>query len=331
MVYSSQVIEMAKELLQSRRARAEAENARRLKEFEESNPEYKALKQEMIDSVREVVAAVGTDKESMKKILLAQRERNLSAQDGIKRLLKKSGLPEDYLEVNYTCKKCSDTGIDAQANVCSCFTDALRQAAFNEAGKKSPLKFSSFEDFRLDYYTDQKNPDFGCSAKERAGEILSLCKAYAEDFDLSSQNLLMVGETGLGKTHLSLAIAGEAIKKGYKVLYNSAQNIFNELQKEYFGRTDSRGQFEALVLESDLLILDDLGAEFSTQFTDAALYNIINTRINTSLPTIISTNLPLRELENRYSRRISSRLIGEYLLLRFFGNDVRQVKSEQKG
>lgn len=328
MVYSSQIIERAKELLESRRAEAQAENSRRLREFEEKNPEYTALKQEMIDSVREVVSAVGTDKESMQKVLISQRERNLSAQNGIKRLLKKSGLPEDYLETKYTCEKCKDTGIDNNANVCSCFTEALRQAAFEEAGKKSPLKFSSFDDFRLDYYSDEKNAGFGCSSKERASEIFSLCKAYAGDFDLHSPNLLMIGETGLGKTHLSLAIAGEAIKKGYKVLYNSAQNIFNELQKEYFGRSEARGQFEALVLESDLLILDDLGAEFSTQFTDAALYNIINTRINTSLPTIISTNLPLGDLEERYSRRISSRLIGEYLLLRFFGNDVRQIKSE---
>lgn len=328
MVYSSQVIERAKEILEGRRIKAQTENSRRIREFEENNPEYTALKQEMIDSVRDVVSAMGADKENMQKILIYQRGRNLAAQDGIKRMLKERGLPENYLEANYTCSRCSDTGIDKDSNVCSCFTELLRQVAFEEAGKKSPLKFSTFEDFRLDYYTDEKNPEFRCSSRERANEIFSLCKNYADDFDLTSQSLLMVGETGLGKTHLSLAIAGEAIKKGYKVLYNSAQNIFNELQKEYFGRSESRGQFEALVLESDLLILDDLGAEFSTQFTDAALYNIINTRINTSLPTIISTNLPLPELENRYSRRISSRLIGEYLLLRFFGNDVRQVKSE---
>jgi DNA replication protein DnaC len=138
----------------------------------------------------------------------------------------------------------------------------------------------------------------------------------------------MQGETGLGKTHLSLAIAGEVIEKGYTVLYNSAQNIFNELQKERFGKGDSDGRFEPMVLECDLLVIDDLGAEFSTQFTNAALYNIVNTRINASLPTIISTNLSLKELEERYTRRISSRLIGEYNTLYFIGGDVRQKKTE---
>ncbi|MBQ7638734.1 MAG: ATP-binding protein [Clostridia bacterium] len=328
MVYSSQIIEKAKEMLAQRRAKAQEENSRRTREFEKNNPEYTALKQEMIDSVREVVSAYGASKEDMQKILLSQRKRNEDAQRGVKELLKKNGLPENYLETQYTCPNCLDTGIDRDSNVCPCFTELLREVAFKEAGKKSPLKFSTFEDFRLDYYSDEKNPDFGCSPRERAQQLLELCKSYAEDFDTDSQNLLMIGETGLGKTHLSLAIAGEAIKKGYKVLYNSAQNIFNELQKEYFGRGESREQFETLVLECDLLILDDLGAEFSTQFTDAALYNIINTRINTSLPTVISTNLTLKELEERYSHRISSRLIGEYLQLRIFGNDVRQVRAE---
>jgi len=325
MVYSSQIIERAKELLENRRSKAEAENSRRTREFEEHNPEYTDLKREMIDSVRDVVSALGSDRESMEKILIAQRERNLNAQQGVKNLLRSKGLPEDYLEVKYFCDKCRDTGIDNNANVCSCFTDLLREVAFQEAGKKSPLKFSSFNDFRLDYYIDEYSPAHGCTPRQRMEQILELCKTYAEDFDLNSQNILMIGETGLGKTHLSLAIAGEAIKKGYKVLYNSAQNIFNELQKEYFGRSESRGQFESLVLECDLLVLDDLGAEFSTQFTDAALYNIVNTRINTALPTIISTNLKFEEIEARYSRRISSRFIGEYVILSFFGNDVRQA------
>ena len=138
----------------------------------------------------------------------------------------------------------------------------------------------------------------------------------------------MQGETGLGKTHLSLAIAGEVISKGYNVLYNSAQNIFNELQRERFGKSDTNGAFEAMVLECDLLIIDDLGAEFSTQFTNAALYNIINTRINTGLPTIISTNLTFKNIEDVYTRRISSRLIGEYTSLFFLGKDIRQIKKE---
>ena len=148
---------------------------------------------------------------------------------------------------------------------------------------------------------------------------------------LSLLCLLFFGETGLGKTHLSLSIAGEVINAGYSVIYNSAQNIFNELQKERFGKGDADGRFEPMVLECDLLVIDDLGAEFSTQFTNAALYNIINTRINSGLPTIISTNLNIKDLEERYTRRVSSRLIGEYAVVNFIGEDVRQLRSESAG
>ena len=157
-------------------------------------------------------------------------------------------------------------------------------------------------------------------------EILALCRQYADNFDERSENLFMTGNTGLGKTHLSLAIAGEVIRKGYDVIYNSAQNLFNELQKEYFGKPETRGQYESLVLECDLLIIDDLGVEFSTQFTRAELYNILNTRLNAHLPTIISTNLDYKEIEEQYTMRVSSRLIGEFLRLKFIGGDVRQEK-----
>ena len=111
------------------------------------------------------------------------------------------------------------------------------------------------------------------------------------------------------------------------MLYNSAQNFFRELHNEHFGKSNTAA-YEAMMLECDLLVIDDLGAEFITSFTTAALYNIINTRMNMSLPTIISTNLSLTEIEKTYSNRISSRLIGEYMILMFDGNDIRQLKSE---
>ena len=206
--------------------------------------------------------------------------------------------------------------------------DAIEKA-FDEAGKKSPLKFCRFEDFRLDYYPTEINGEYGCSSRERMEGILAFCKGYADDFDRSSQSILMLGETGLGKTHLSLSIAGEVISRGYNAVYNSAQNIFTELNKEHFGRSDISFSYEAMILDCDLLVIDDLGAEFATQFTNAALYNIINTRINYSLPTIINTNLSLKELEEKYTRRISSRIIGEYAVLDFFGYDIRQIKNEQ--
>ncbi len=326
MLYTTELLDQAREIIDGRRKAAEDRLEARMREFEKTEPRYKELKAELIDSVREALRSMDMDRAAAEENLVKQRARNLAAQKELFSLLDLHGLPKDYLETPYTCKKCGDTGA-VGTKLCDCFMDVLQKLAFDEANKTSPLRFSTFEEFRLDYYSDEYDKEFECSPRERMRDILTLCKEYAADFDTASQSLFLCGSTGLGKTHLSLAIAGEVIKKGYKVLYNSAQNIFNNLQKEYFGKTEA-GQFESMVLECDLLILDDLGAEFSTQFTNAALYNIINTRMNKSLPTIISTNLSDQQIEERYSQRISSRIIGEYVRLRFLGGDVRQLKAD---
>ena len=135
----------------------------------------------------------------------------------------------------------------------------------------------------------------------------------------------MHGATGLGKTHLSLAIANEVTKKGFQVVYDTAQNIFSSLEKEKFSYNNSYDR-ENEILGCDLLIIDDLGSEFITNFTTAALYNIINTRINRSKPVIISTNLTETELEDKYTQRVTSRIIGNYVSLLFLGKDIRQLK-----
>lgn len=327
MIYSEELFERAREIIDNRRLDADAAREARDRAFDAEEPEYRRWRLQRITSAKNVVKVLSMEnKEEAQKYLDTLRNENLAAQEEIKRLLKKHDLPEDHLETRYFCPKCGDTG-SVGTSLCDCMIDVLKDLAFKEAGKKSPLRFSSFRDFSLKYYSEEINPEYGCSPHTRMEQILNLCRDYAESFDLYSENLFMCGETGLGKTHLSLAIAGEAIKKGYNVIYNSAQNLFSELQKEYFGRPETRGQYEALVLECDLLVLDDLGVEFSSQFTRAELYNIINTRINTHRPTIISTNLSLREIEKEYSTRISSRLIGDYLKLEFFGADVRQLKS----
>jgi DNA replication protein DnaC len=326
MIYTNELFAAAREIIDGRRQKADAENAKRLAEFEKTEPRYKTLKTEMIDSMRIAMATVGADKETTERVIREQKERNLAAQREIKALLRAHNLPEDYLEPQYTCKKCGDTG-SVGIELCTCFEDVLQSLAFEEANRRSPLRFSTFDEFRLDYYSEKVIPEYHCSPRARMTEIFELCKEYAENFDTDSESLYLCGATGLGKTHLSLAIAGEAIKKGYRVLYNSAQNIFSELQREYFSRDNSR-QYETLVLECDLLIMDDLGTEFSTQFNDAALYNIINTRINMHLPTIISSNYTQKQIEEKYSQRISSRIIGEYACLYLLGNDVRQQKSE---
>jgi DNA replication protein DnaC len=156
--------------------------------------------------------------------------------------------------------------------------------------------------------------------------VLRFCRSYAENFGTDSPSILMTGATGLGKTHLSLAIAQSAIDRGFGVIYGSAQNFMLQLERERFGRAPAGSESERHLLECDLLILDDLGAEFITPFVISTVYNLINTRLMSGLPTIISTNLTIKELEEKYSPRIVSRIIGSYRVLHFIGKDVRQLK-----
>ena len=159
--------------------------------------------------------------------------------------------------------------------------------------------------------------------------VLALSKDFAENFSKSTrQNLLFMGNTGLGKTHLSLSIAGVVLEKGYDVIYGSAYNLFSKMESEHFGEHTNR--FYEAVLGCDLLIIDDLGAEFVSPYIQTLVYNIVNTRILTGKPTIVNTNLSMKEIETRYTPRVASRFIGEYTAKAFMGNDVRQIKKMQE-
>ena len=326
MPYTKEIFEKAQEVLDRRRNQAEAKNSAITLMFENTEPEYVKYKNEMIASVKEAIKAIDMSPLEAPKFIEEQKIRNLTAQQNIRKLLEKHGLPEDYLEVKYSCPLCNDTGV-VGTKLCECHIELLKTLAYEEAGKHSPLRLCTFDDFKLSYYSDKALTSLDRSPREIMTDIFAVCKEYAESFDNKSPSILMMGNTGLGKTHLSLSIVGAVINKGYSVLYNSAQNFFRELHNEHFGKSNTAA-YEAMMLECDLLVIDDLGAEFITSFTTAALYNIVNTRMNMGLPTIISTNLSLTEIEKTYSNRISSRLIGEYMILMFDGNDIRQIKSE---
>lgn len=252
-------------------------------------------------------------------------KQSLSAQEKRKELLKKAGFPEDYLQPRFTCSICEDTGV-TENGICDCQRKLLTETAKEEIEAYAPLKHSTFESYSLEYYPEAVDAN-GISPQKRMGEIAQFCKDYASDFSAKSPSLFMHGATGLGKTHLSLAIANKVIEKGFGVVYGSAPNLFGKLEKEHFSRQNPNEQsFEQELLESDLVIIDDLGVEFSTQFTVSCIYNIINSRILSGKPTIISTNLTPNELEDKYTQRITSRIIGSYVSLKFIGRDIRQLK-----
>lgn len=273
----------------------------------------------------EAVSAISKGAEAPAYIAKLAKE-SLAAQSERKQLLIDAGLPEDYLEAHYTCGICSDTGI-TDDGICTCQREMLISTAKDEIEKYAPLRRSTFESYSLKYYPEPEDAS-GVSPQKRMGEIATFCKDYASDFSTDSPSLFMHGATGLGKTHLSLAIANYAIERGYGVIYGSAPNMFGMLEREHFGRQyNSERTYEQELLETDLLIIDDLGVEFSTQFTVSCVYNIINTRMLSRKPTIISTNLTARELEEKYTQRITSRIIGNFISLKFVGKDIRQLRS----
>lgn len=323
MSYSNDTIAKAKQILKKRKDKAEHTALVRKVEVTAKVPKLAEYDEILSSAGLSVAKAIGMGadiEEHIKQI----SEINLSVQAKVRKLLKENGYPEDYLEIKYTCQKCSDTGFDG-IYFCECYKNLLKEIALDNLAAVSTSASCTFENFSLDYYPLPVDAELGISPRNRMASLLEYCKCYAEDFDSESESLYMHGATGLGKTHLSLAIANEVTQKGYHVVYDTAQNIFSSLEKEKFSYSNSYER-ENEILGCDLLIIDDLGSEFITNFTTSALYNIINTRINRSKPVIISTNLTEEELEAKYTQRVTSRIIGNYASLLFVGKDIRQLK-----
>lgn len=330
MSYSRKVYARAASELERRRDKAERTQSMRRAEVYAKIPELIYIDREIASAGAEVIRAIGMG-ENAQQFIEELAKKNLASQQRRKDILKENGYPEDYLDAEYTCKKCRDTGFIGGV-MCDCYKALLRDTALAELNELSPSARSTFESFNINYYPDTVDPATGINPRSRMKEILDFCRDYAADFATDSPSLLLYGATGLGKTHLSLAIASEAVKKGYRVIYGSAQNLMSRLEKEHFssGRNSEYEGSEQALLECDFLIIDDLGAEFSTQFTVAELYNIINTRIMSRLPVIISTNLTPDGLEQKYTQRITSRIIGNYISLYFCGKDIRQIKNTEQ-
>ncbi|MBQ9761097.1 MAG: ATP-binding protein [Clostridia bacterium] len=241
-------------------------------------------------------------------------------------LLRRGGYPADYSEPHYECDKCRDSGY-VGINMCSCMRRRLVEAGMESSGLGVLMRTQSFENFSLDYY--RKKPE----EYARMEQTFRLLRSYAENFAFEKgrpepQSLLFLGGTGLGKTHLSTAIAREVIERGYDVFYNSAVGMISDFEFRRFGNSlaHTDGDRTERYTECDLLIIDDLGTEVINQFTISCLYHVLNTRLNLRLPTIISTNLTLAELRKTYNDRITSRLTGEFLVLPFVGTDIRRQK-----
>ncbi len=322
MSYGKETLLKATQILESRRSKAQRTQLAHHMEVTDKIPEISKYEAKLAETGLAVVKAFGMGKDAQDYIRQLA-EMNDALQKVIRATLVENGYPENYLDTPYTCKKCEDTGF-VGGYACECRIQILKDIAKDSLASVSPSANCTFSNFNLDFYP-LSDPATGVSPRKRMSEIFEYCKCYAEDFGTDSESLYLHGATGLGKTHLSLAIANTVAENGFRVIYDSAQNILSSLEREKFSHNNS-GEREKEILDCDLLIIDDLGSEFSTQFTVAAVYNIINTRLNRSKPVIISTNLTKNELEAKYTQRVTSRIIGGYTSLLFLGKDIRQIK-----
>lgn len=323
MSYKASVYIKAKEIMSQRKAKAEKEAEMRHSTAISTCPEILEIEQEMASHGADVVKAVGMGA-NLDDYITSLAKANLKAQARRKELLLNAGFHEDYLEPHYTCEICKDTGFHGEF-YCQCYRKLIKDVAREQLGAASPVKSCTFDSFRVDMYPAVTDSVTGVNQREHMKNTYEYCKAYAQNFTPEAQGLFMYGKTGLGKTHLSLAIANVVIDRGYDVYYGSVQTIMDKLEAEHFGRLPKEDSIKDDILNCDLLIIDDLGTEFSTQYTNAELYNVINTRILSSLPTIISTNLEISEIADRYTQRVASRIIGSSVAVYFCGKDIRQM------
>jgi len=316
------VYEKAEQIMRERRNAAVEENRRRNAEIDSAFPDIVEIKNKQMKNISSRLMNIIKSGENVQSKLMAERRMNSQAICMIRAYLKRYGYPENYLEIHYNCPKCSDTGYH-DGKRCECMTELLKKLSVENINTNTNLKLSTFDTFNLGFY-DEK-------IMKSMQKIYNYCVDYARNFEPGkSPNIMMYGSTGLGKTHLSLAIGYEVILKGYSVAYDSAINFLIHIENEHFGRALSSQDTLENIINADLLIMDDLGAEYESRFYSATIYNIINTRINLSRPTIISTNLDFTDIEQKYDMRITSRIGSLFDYLKFLGSDIRFLKRTNK-
>ncbi|MGN0552204.1 MAG: ATP-binding protein [Oscillospiraceae bacterium] len=294
--------------------------------MEKEIPEIREINTQLSKTIVDISKLVIAKKSNIKECIAEIKEKNLQAQNLIDSLLIAHGYPADYLQTKYFCEKCEDRGYVGSGR-CSCLLNLLKKYSIEKLNEQANLPECDFNHFSLEYYRNKKDAD-GDDCYEIMTRIYDFCKEYADNFSLTSESLLMYGKTGVGKTHLSLSIAKTAAEKGFNAAYGSIVNLLSIIEREHFGKVSEEENMDTinLLINADLLVLDDLGSEFSSQFYESVTYNIINSRINLGLPTIISTNLSAAELQKKYNERIISRIFGEFSTLCLVGEDIRQIK-----
>lgn len=327
MGYNKENYARIREAYKTKYLKAFAEADRRTAELHAKSPEIAEIDRRLSACGAEIaLAAIGAGAAYKERLAeIEQCNKDLQAKRAV--LLAALGYPSDYSLPPYECPRCKDTGFLEDAKMCDCMRRELILAGYESSGLGKLMERQTFENFDLSFYGTQGEE------RRRMQENFDTIKAYAEQFDLGAENLILIGGTGLGKTHLSTALARRVIDRGFDVYYTGSIEMFQEFEQARFSAgSEKQSANEGLsrYVDCDLLILDDLGTEYVNQVTSACLYMVLNNRINLHRPTVISTNLTGKEILGKYAERITSRLFGEFRPLSFVGTDVRRQKLGRK-
>lgn len=280
-------------------------------------PEFQQLDDSLSNAVSarisQIKAAMQPEAESVSFPQIRERR---------KELLRKAGYPEDYLDPIYTCPDCKDTGYilseDGTRFKCHCFRNQEVAYLYEQSNLQGVLDTDRFIHLTYDY----------CQTPEDLEHLRGAVKIsldFVKNFQDSGQNLLYYGTVGTGKSFLSGCIANELLGRGYSVVYYSAVSLFETLARYSFGTFEKESLYNFCkdLYNYDLVIIDDLGTEVTNSFIQSQLFSLLSERIGRKKSTIISSNLNLGELRDRYSDRVFSRVTRHFTICMLTGQDVR--------
>ncbi len=229
---------------------------------------------------------------------------------------------------SYYCSICQDTGILPEG-ICSCLNQCLAEISFSSYDLKTRAQRETFETFNADYYSDQPIGSGSTSPRSNACSIKQNMLKYCQNFETIEDQLLFTGSPGVGKTFMSNCIVNKLTEKGYGIVYVTAAHLVASIQDQLFREKKISTEIYEPLLLCDLLIIDDLGAEFSSKYSQKLLYEVIDSRLNAEKKMIVSSNLTVLRIKELYDERLSSRICGYFKTIPFLGEDIRILKARR--
>ncbi|HHV38268.1 MAG TPA: ATP-binding protein [Tepidimicrobium sp.] len=332
MIYGQVLKEILMEYEKKRDRARRAQSLKRAKVYRKI-PRIKAIDEEIWQAGLSMSKAMVVSPENYEKNLneIKNKIEKLNMEKAY--LLTENNIPLDYLDIEYECEVCKDEGYLEDGTQCNCLKQALIMRAYRMSNIENILSRENFQTFDINVFPDEPFGGEDMTPRENMKIISGICVDFINNFDdKNDENLLFYGSTGLGKTFMCNCIAKSLLDMNKIVVYQTAFTILDIIEKRRFGKDADRFEdFEYDILfDADLLIIDDLGTELSNAFTNAEIFNIVNTRLLNGTKTIISTNLTPKEISETYTDRVFSRILEKFIPLKFYGPDIRYYRWEAR-